>query len=195
MTRLLLIIFTVVSVTCFSQTTINKEYKTADKEISITIVPYFDKIDDILFSTFISDKFTVVDTSAISYNILNHEQFNNTLRKVIEEYATAKISKPYKNIYEKLTENEINDFKAKTLNSDFIIIPSKIDSRTVTKINRTGFIHLHGGITIYDLHSGQFVLQCNEKIRQDFTDANPDVDAAVRKLIETYIPYFLEVLK
>lgn len=139
--------------------------------------------------------FTIADTSTISHNILHHKQFNNTLRKIIDEHNKSKISKPYGNIYEKLTQDEIADVKNNTLNSTFIVIFSKIESRTITKMNGTGFVRIQGGITVYDLQSGQSVLQCNKKIKHKFLNANPDKRLALRKLIESYVPCLIQILK
>jgi hypothetical protein len=143
----------------------------------IVIFPFFKKeFDDAFAVTFSQARFKIADTAQISHNLLNHELFNNTARKVIEL-----ASRKSKNIYSNFSKNEIDDFKVNTLYSDIILIHLEITSTTIEKLRGKKIKKLGGYILAYNLRSGEFIHCCSTESKITFYDEAEGMAYAIRR--------------
>lgn len=157
----------------------------------IVILPFFKKeFDDTFALKFSQGRFKIADTSQISHNLLNHELFNSTARKVIE-FASGKS----KNIYADISKDEIENFKINTLHSDIILVHLKTTATTIEKVRRKQFIKIQGDILAYDLKSGEFVHRCSIESKIAFYDKAEGKAYAISKFAEEAFACFSERLK
>lgn len=166
---------------------VNRSYTSNNKgDLKVAIVPYYSKgsqeVNEIFFQAFNKGRFIVSDPNKISHNILNHEGFNNSLRKTI--YADFDVKKK-PNLYSGLSEDEIIEFKASFLHSDILIVGSKINSRKVAKVNGSGSISSSGNIAVFDLRSGEFILQYPAKVKAHYNKISPNTSNPINELAES----------
>lgn len=158
----------------------NKTYQWKYPEIKAVIIPFFRKdFDDPFSLVFSQAPFQIADTAQIAHNLQNHKLFNNTARKILEA-----AEKTTKNVYSKLKENEIEDFKANTLHSNVILIHPRIKSETLTKIKKEGRISLQGDLLAYDLLTGEFIVRCSANSQTPLKGDTVDISSAVKKHAE-----------
>ena len=171
------------------KTIVNSDYQSAEEVLKIALMPYFstgsEPINQIFVQTFDNGRFSVSDTGKISYNLLNNEAFNNSLRKAVALSLDNKSLKKSPNLYSELNAEEIADFKNNFLNADINIIGSPLEAKKVTKVNGNGNIYLSGNIAAFDLRSGEFILQCSEKVKSKHDKISHDTPYPVKELIES----------
>lgn len=157
----------------------------------IAIVPFFKKeFDDPFVVTFSQGRFKIADTAQISHNLLNHELFNNTARKVIEL-----ASRKSKNIYSNFSKNEIDDFKVNTLYSDIVLIHLEINSTTIEKLRGKKIKKIRGDILAYNLRSGEFIHRCSIESKIEFYDEAEGRAYAIKRFAEEAFACFSERLR
>jgi len=191
----MLILFVLFVQNTFSQKSVESEkYKTQKENINIVFVPFFNKETDEQFTFYLNQgRFTIADTTKISQNLRNEFLKNTWFKNFIDGFAQN--LKSEKNLFTNVTENEIKDFKINTLNSDLIFIHSAIESKTVTKINKSGNITLYCTIAVYDLESGEFIFKCKAKSKSEFKNTLPDKNETIKTLTQDLFACFEEKFK
>lgn len=181
------------------KTIVNSGYKSAKEVLKIALMPYFsngsEPINRIFVQTFDKGRFLVSDTGKISYNILNNEAFNNSLRKAVALSLDNKSLKKSPNLYAELNAEEIADLKTNFLHADVIIIGSPLEAKKVTKVNGSGNIYLSGNIAVFDLKSGEFIFQCSDKVKSKHDKISHDTPYPVKELVESLYACFEKNLK
>ena len=178
---------------------VNPDYNSANKELRLALMPYFatnaESINQIFFQSFNKGKFSISDTAGIMQNILNHEVFNNSLRKTISLNYDKKLLKKGFNLYTSLNDKEIADFQANFLEADILIVGSQLETEKVTKVNGSGNIELTGGIAAFDLRSGDFILQCSDKVKSKHSKIDPATPIPLKELMDSLYTCFEKNLK
>ena len=188
----MLILFVLFVQNTFSQKSVKSEkYKAIKENINIVLVPFFNKEVDEQFTFSLNQgRFKIADTTKISQNLRNELLKNSWFKSFTDGFDQNLKSK--KNLFTNVTENEIKDFKINTLNSDLIYIHSAIESKTVTKINKSGSITLYCTIAVYDLESGEFIFKCTAKSKSEFKNSLSDKNGTIKTLTQDLFACFDE---
>lgn len=158
----------------------NKTYQWRYPEIRAVIIPFFRKdFDDPFTLVFSQAPFQIADTAQIAHNLMNHKLFNTTAGKILKA-----AEKTTKNVYAKLKENEIEDFKANTLHANVILIHPSIKSETLTKIKKKRRISLQGDLLVYDLLTGELIVRCSANSQTPLKGDTVDISSAVKNHAE-----------
>ncbi|REG88764.1 hypothetical protein [Flavobacterium aquicola] len=191
----ILILFVLFTQNTFSQKSVASEkYKTKKDKINIVFVPFFNKETDEQFTFYLNQgRFTIADTTKTSQNLRNEFLKNSWFKNFIDGFDQN--LKSEKNLFANVTENEIKDFKINTLNSDLIYIHSAIESKIVTKINKSGNITLYFTIAVYDLESGEFIFKCKAKSKSEFKNSLADKSGTIKTLTQDLFACFEEKFK
>lgn len=174
---------------------LNKQYSLEKEEIVVVINPFWGdnskKINDTFFQNFNKGRIKVADTCKIRNNILTDITFNDLVRRITDEKTNNKKS----NLYLNFSDTEIENFKLNTLNADLIIFISDLTGKKVTKLNISGSIQLSGEIMVFDLKTGEFVLQCSNKIKERYKVMTSNTPYPYEKLAEYYYNCFEQNIK
>lgn len=152
---------------------INKNYKRVKKkDLNLFITPYFSSgaktFNDIFFTAFNKEPYSVVDTAQSAYNILNLSTFNNSMRKVTAITYDAGYFKKNNNLYATLAQDAILDFRKNCLNADLIIISNKIVQKQILNVNGSQRNITTCDIAVYDLSTGEFIALFSNKIKKTY---------------------------
>ncbi|MTI21247.1 hypothetical protein E1176_09465 [Fulvivirga sp. RKSG066] len=170
--------------------TTNKQYQPEEiKTISFT--PYFDEQGNPdqdfnnLIEEVLSSSFAVCCQTELEHNLMNHEAFNEVASRTLYS-DLSKLVKTKSNLYSPITDSEKLELQKGCRNTDLVFIFSKIDSRTVTKLNNTGSISISGNLTVFDLRTGEFVAFITDDNKQKFDDmsqATPPLNQLISSLV------------
>lgn len=168
----------------------NKQYKPQEiKTISFT--PYFNEFGNpnqdfnSLFEEALSSTFVVCCQSELEHNLINNEAFNELAGRTIYSDLFEPV-RTKSNLFNGLTDKEKLELQNGCMNTDLIIVTSKIDIRTVSKLNNSGNISVSGNVVIFDLRTGEFVAFVKDEVKKKFDDMNqasPPTDELVNSLI------------
>ena len=145
---------------------------------TVAIIPYFNEeeqpekndLDGLIQKAF-SSSFTLCCQAEIRHNIMNNRTFSGLVNRVAYSgFLDDASTKP--NLFSSLNEDEQRVLETGFENVDLIIVTSDILSQTIRKINGKGSISLSGGITVYDLRNGAFVVGISNKIKRKFQDSS-----------------------
>jgi hypothetical protein len=168
----------------------NKQYQ-PEEILTVSFTPYFNEqgnpSEDFnsLFEEAVSSTFTVCCQSELEHNLMNHEAFNKLASRTIYS-DLSELVRAKSNLFNALTDKEKLELQNGFKNTDLIVVTSKIDSRTVSKLNNSGNISVSGNITIFDLRTGEFVAFITDEIKKKFDDmsqASPPTEELVNSLI------------
>jgi AAA+ ATPase superfamily predicted ATPase len=154
--------------------TTNRKYQ-PEKIQTISFTPYFNEQgnpdQDIngLFKEALSRNFEVCCQSELEHNLIKHEAFNNLAGRTIYS-DLSELIRTKSNLFNTLTNSEKLELQNGCKNTDLLVITSKIDSRTVSKLNNSGNISISGNITVFDLRTGEFVAFISDEVKQKFDD-------------------------
>ena len=196
MTKLkLLILFTVILQNTFAQKSVEREkYKTKKENINIAFVPFFNKEIDDQFIYFLNQgRFKVTNTTKISQNLQNEFLKNSWFKSFVDNFEQNLKTK--KNLFESANKNEITEFKINTLNSDVIYLHSSIKSKTVTKINKSGNVTLYCTTAVYDLQTGELIMECKVKSKSKFNNTLPEKNETIKTLTQDLFACFEQKFK
>jgi len=159
---------------------------------TIAIVPYFDKkgnpeikINEIFKQTF-SKGFDVRSSEKIIHNLSNHSDFNEIARQNVYRNFPSSFLKKNPNLFEHLTDVQIDLLKKNFLFSDLLIIGSALNSKEITKVNGTGNVTTSGSISIFDLKTGAFILHISHQIKEKFDRKNTIQGTGMQELIASF---------
>ena len=147
----------------FAQKSVDfRSEKFKNDTLNVAFVPFFDKeIDEQFIYSINQSPFKITDTTKVFKN-LKIEFLKNTWFKNFVDGLEQNLQSE-KNLFFGVNENDIKDFKTNILNSDVIYLHSEIHSKTVTKINNSGNITLTCSIAVYDLQTGNLIVNCKVK--------------------------------
>ena len=179
-----------VNLTHAQKVTTNKQYQPEDIQ-TISFTPYFNEqgnpYQDFngLFEEALSRNFEVCCQPGLEHNLMNHEAFNDLAGRTIYS-DLSELTRTKSNLFNALTGSEKLELQNGCQNTDLVVITSKIDSRTVSKLNGSGNISVSGNITVFDLRTGEFIAFISDEIKQKFDDmqnASPPLSELVNSLV------------
>lgn len=179
----------------FAQKSVDfRSEKFKNDTLNVAFVPFFDKeIDEQFIYSINQSPFKITDTTKVFKN-LKIEFLKNTWFKNFVDGLEQNLQSE-KNLFFGVNENDIKDFKSNILNSDVIYLHSEINSKTVTKINNSGNITLTCSIAVYDLQTGNLIVNCKVKSKTKFKDTLPDKKETIKKLSQDLFACFEQKLK
>lgn len=162
------------------------EYQNKTK---LALVPFFGadgaEVNQAYFSALKKAGYELADSAKIRHAIENHELFNRWIRTV-DGIGSAKV-KPGYYTYEGLTGSEIEMIRSNTQNAVFLLTPSAIKKRTVTKPNGTRNVYHLGSLTIVDLKTGKIKSVCKKKTKLKFDFMEPMAEVSFLALVDELV--------
>lgn len=118
-----------------------------------------------LMETF-SSGYEVCCQEEVKRNLLTDKAFNElyvaTLYGDLSGFVRARA-----NLFQSLSEDQTSMLQKGLGNADLIVVASKVNSKTVSKLNGAGNITISGSITVFDLRTGEFVAFVSDKINRN----------------------------
>lgn len=156
----------------------NKEYSSSEIQ-TLSFAPFFENngspnnfMNELFFNGF-SSSFQVCCQKDIEHNLVNHSGFNELCKTYLYTDLPAK-GKEKINIYEGMSKTETLELKNGFKNTDVLILPSKVNQKTVTKPNGSGNITLFFSLAAFDLRSGEFIASVSDKLKKKFEERKSD---------------------